>query len=241
MELSKLLRSSVACALVCALFLYSCNVLHDGRKAFLASQSEAKRTKHFSVELDEPAEMMHIKRTQALDCDAQYFYEHEVADRTAEGIKAGGSLLQGRPSSHQETDTLFVNGKTYRKNTSSWENAPFGSDDASQDWHPITRPRDPTDECRAMKLGRSLGYLSYDTILEEGRIEYLGRQRVNGHKCVEYDVRFTSQVLKETKVCLGSSDDLPYRVTREDYSATYSYESIERLPIPRQPAEATAQ
>jgi len=238
MGLSMVRRSSVACVLVCAPFLCSCNFLHDGRKAFQASQKEATQTKHFSVELDEPAKMAHVKRSQALDCDAQYFYEHEVLDRTLEGIETGGSLSQGRPSSHQERDTLFVDGKTYGKNTSSWENA--SSDDAYPDWHPVSLSRDPSAECRAMALGRSLGYASYDTILEEGRIEYLGRQRVNGHKCLEYDVKFASQVLKETRVCLGLSDDLPYRVMREDYTATYSYEPVARLPVPEQAARPSA-
>jgi hypothetical protein len=239
MGLNAMRRSSAACVLACAAFLCSCNFLHDGRKAFLASQKEAKQTKHLSVELDEPAKMMHVQRSQALDCDAKYFYEHEVLDRTPEGIATGGSLLQGRPSSHQERDTLFVGGKTYAKNTSSWENA-SSDDDAYPDWHAVSMPRDPSDECKAMALGKSLAYVSYDTILEEGRIEYLGRQRVNGHRCLEYDVKFASQVLKETKVCLGSSDDLPYRVMEEDYTATYIYEPVERLPVPELSARPSA-
>jgi len=151
----------------------------------------------------------------------------------AEGIETGGSLSQGRPSAHQERDTLFVNGKTYGKNTSSWENAAQNGD-ASPDWHPLSASRDPSDECKAMSLGKSLGYVSYDTILEEGHIEFLGTQKANGHRCLEYDVKFASQVLKETKVCLGSSDDLPYRVMREDYTATYAYEPVAQLPVPEQ-------
>jgi hypothetical protein len=235
MGLNIVRRSSVEFVLACAPFLCSCSFLHDGRKAFQASQKEAPLTKHFNVELDEPAKMAHVKRSQVVDCDAQYFYEHEVLDRTAEGIETGGSLSQGRPSSHQERDTLFVGGKTYAKNTSSWENA--SSDDASPDWHTASLSRDPSDECRAMAVGRSLGYVSYDTILEEGHIEYLGSERVNGHRCLEYDVKFASQVLKEIRVCLGSSDHLPYQVMREDYTATYSYEPVTRLPVPEQAAK----
>jgi hypothetical protein len=176
--------------------------------------------------------MMHIKRSQVLDCDARYFYEHEALDRTPEGIETGGSLSQGRPSAHQESDTLFVSGKTYGKNTSSWENA--SADNSYPDWHPLSASRAPGAECAAMSIGKSLGYVDYGTILEEGHIEYLGTQRVNGHRCLEYDVKFASQVLKETKVCLGSSDDLPYRVMREDYTATYGYEPVALLPVPEQ-------
>ncbi len=227
------IRSGMACVVACASFLCSCNFFHDGRKAFVASQKESMHAKQFTVELDEPAKMMHISRTQTLDCNARYFYEHEVLDRTAEGIETGRSLSQGRPSAHQERDTLFVNGKTYGKNTSSWENAAQNGD-ASPDWHPLSASRDPSDECKAMSLGKSLGYVSYGTILEEGHIEYLGTQKANGHRCLEYDVKFASQVLKETKVCLGSSDDLPYRVMREDYTATYAYEPVAQLPVPEQ-------
>ena len=90
MGLNAMRRSSAACVLACAAFLCSCNFLHDGRKVFLASQKQAKQTKHLSVELDEPAKMAHVQRSQALDCDAQYFYEHEVLDRTPEGLETGG-------------------------------------------------------------------------------------------------------------------------------------------------------
>jgi hypothetical protein len=231
-------RSVMACVLALSPFLCSCNFLHDGRKAFEASQKEAMHTKQFTVELDEPARMMHINRSQVLDCNARYFYEHEVLDRTAEGIETGGSLGQGRPSAHQERETLFVSGKTYGKNTSSWENAAQNGD--ASDWHPLSSSRDPSDECKAMAQGKSLGYVSYDTILEEGRIEYLGTQKVNGRRCLEYDVKFASQVLKETKVCLGSSDDLPYRVMREDYTATYAYEPVALLPLPGQTVAPSA-
>jgi len=190
------------------------------------------RTRHFGVELEEPAKMATIHRSQSLDCDARYFYEREVVERTPEGIESGATQLGGRPSSHQERETLFVNGKTYGRNTSRWENAPFGLDDAHPEWGPLSRARDPGEECQAMAKGESLGYVSYDVILKEGHIAYLGRQRINGHKCLEYGVTFLSQVLKETKVCLGASDDLPYRVMREDYTATYRYEPILRMPAP---------
>lgn len=239
MEMRNLWRSSVVCLSACALLLCSCGFLHDGKKAFLTSQKEAMHTKHFTVELDESAKMMQIKRSQVLDCDARYFYEHEALDRTAEGIETGGSLSQGRPSAHQESDTLFVSGKTYGKNTSSWENA-SANGDAYPEWHSISMSKDPAEECKAMSQGKSLGYVDYGLILEEGHVEYLRTQRVNGHRCFEYDVKFDSQILKETKVCLGSSDDLPYRVMREDYTATYAYEPTPLLPVPVQAGTAIA-
>jgi len=50
MALNMVRRSSLTCVLACALFLCSCNFLHDGRRAFLASQKGAAQTKHFMVE-----------------------------------------------------------------------------------------------------------------------------------------------------------------------------------------------
>lgn len=197
-------------------------------------------TNHFHVELDQQAKMGDFKNSQSLDCDAPYFYDHEAVDLNPEGIQAGVSLSQGRPSPHRESDTLFVGGKTYFRNTSNWENATLNGD-ARPDWFVSSMPRDPTNECTAMKRGESLGYVSYDTILKEGQIEYLGKQRINGQKCSEYNVAFSSRVLKGMKVCLGSSDDLPYRVVGEDYTAIYGYGPVSRLPVPGQaPAAASS-
>jgi hypothetical protein len=97
MGLNMVRRSSMTCVLACAPFLCSCNFLHDGRKAFLASQKKATQTKHFMVELDEPVQMAYVKRSQALDCDARYFHEHEVLERTPQGIETGASLFPGPP------------------------------------------------------------------------------------------------------------------------------------------------
>lgn len=231
--------SFVAGILACALSVASCNFLHNGQTAFKASKREAMHATHFSVELEQQTALASFRNSQALDCEAQYFYDHQVIDRTPEGIASGESLSQGRPSSHEEFDTLFVGGRTYHKNTSSWEDP--RSSNASPEWIPSGIPRDLAGECRAMKSGESLGYVTYDIILNEGHIEYLGKRWVNDHKCFEYEVTFpSSRILKATKICLGSRDDLPYRVAREDYTATYDYGPVARLPVPaRTPPPAT--
>jgi hypothetical protein len=222
---------SVCYVLAAALFLSSCNFTHDGSRAFKASQKVAMRTRQFHVELERQTKMGAFKNSQSLDCDARYFYDHEVDERSPAAIEGGVTLSQGPPSSHQESETLSVEGKTYGRNTSSWENAPFGYDDA-HDWGRLTTSRDPQRECTAMTRGEGLGYVAYDLILKEGHIEYLGKQRVDGHKCSEYNVTFDGRILKSIKVCLGTSDDLPYRVVGEDYMATYSYEPVTHLPAP---------
>jgi hypothetical protein len=215
-----------------ACWMVACGLFQNGPSAFRASQKAAMKRDQFNVELDRKTKMGEFKESMALDCKNIYFYDHEVDERSPEGIESGATLSQGRPSSHQESETLFVDGKTYGRNTSSWENAPPSVDDASPQWHPISILRSPQRECSAMKQGEGLGYVSYTGILKEGHIEYLGREKINGHRCAEYKVAFDSQAVKGVKVCLGTSDDLPYRVVGEDYTATYNYEPIARLAAP---------
>lgn len=128
---------------------------------------------------------------------------------------------------------MFVDGKTYGRNTSSWETAPPSVDDARPNWHAISILRSPQRECAAMKQGEGLGYVAYDLILKEGHIENVGRERINGHRCADYKVSFDSQVVKGVQVCLGTSDDLPYRVIGEDYTVTYSYDPVARMAAPQ--------
>ena len=212
-----------------AFYQASCGLFHDGRNAFEASQKVAMKTSQFNVVLDRTTKMGEFKETMALDCTGPYFYDHEVDDLSPEGIESGSSLSQGRPTAHHESEMLFVEGKEYGRNTSNWENA--NADDSRPEWHPITMLRNTVRECESMKRGGGLGYVAYDLILKEGHIKYLGGERVNGHRCSEFEVTYDSQVLKSVKVCLGS-DDLPYRVAGEDYVAIYNYEPVTRVPIP---------
>jgi hypothetical protein len=60
---------------------------------------------------------------------------------------------------------MFVEGKTFGRNTSSWENPSLGTDDAYPNWHPISPSRDPREECQSMRAGASFGFVGYDKIL----------------------------------------------------------------------------
>ena len=228
-ELQRVAVCGALAVIVCG--MAACGLFHDGPSAFRASQKAAMKRDQFNVELDRKTKMGEFKESMALDCQNIYFYDHEVDERSPEAIESGATMSQGRPSAHQESETLFADGKTYGKNTSSWENAPPSVDDASPQWHPISILRSPQRECAAMKQGEGLGYVSYNLILKEGHIEYVGREKINGHRCAEYKVAFDSQVVKGVKVCIGS-DDLPYRVIGEDYTATYNYEPVARMVAP---------
>src|SRR5437899_9882720 len=100
--IKRLLRHvAVGCCIVgLGLWLSSCNFTHDGPTAFKASQKAAMKKNHFNVELERHTRMGDFKNSQALDCDAQYFYDHEVVERSPEAIESGVTLLQGRPSKH---------------------------------------------------------------------------------------------------------------------------------------------
>ena len=83
-----------------------------------------------------------------------------------------------------------------------------------------------------MKAGSSFGFVAYEKVLKSAKIEYLGKQTVNGRKCAEYQTRYPDRTYTEAKICLGTSDDLPYRVVGDDFTATYNYDAIEKLPRP---------
>jgi len=209
----------------------SCNFASNGHAAFARSQQAAMRVDHFNVELLRSTRIGSFKTLQSLDCVPHYFYERELTDLTPFGIESGITLSQGRPSAHHESEHLFINGKTYGRNTSSWENAP-ANDDAHPDWVVLSISKDPREECGAMKRGAGFGYVAYDKVLKSGKIEYLGKQRINDHKCNEYHVTFPDRTYVESTICLGTKDDLPYRVIGDDWSATYGYDAVERLSDP---------
>jgi hypothetical protein len=227
----------------------------EGPAAFRTSQRATMAVDHFNVLMTRTTPMGEFKTTQALDCNAPYFFEHEVNERSQKAIDEGGSLSQGRPSAHQEHDTLFVDGKTYARNTSSWENA-SQNDDAHPDWFVSSRPREPKEACASIRQGTEFGYVPYAKMLQTNSVQYLGKQSVNGHDCFEYEAAFPGQKYSEqmttvnegggnyssfrpmvnttfrSKVCLGVEDHLPYRVTAEDYTATYDYADVVKLPAP---------
>src|SRR5579872_3019034 len=174
-------RSVVLCLMLISVLVASCNCAPEGVDAFKASQQAAMALDHFHVELVRKTEIGEFKNSQSIDCSATYFYDHEATDLSPKGIESGESQLQGRPSAHHETDTLFVEGKTYSKNTSSWENPTYGSDDAHPDWFVSSMPRDPHEACASIKKGAEFGYVLYDLMIKANDFKYLGKQSINGH------------------------------------------------------------
>lgn len=227
----------------------------EGATAFRRSQQTTTTLDHFHVVMTRTTPVGEFTVTQALDCSVPYFYEHEVLERSQKAMDEGGSLSQGRPSAHQEHDTLYIDGKTYRRNTSSWENA-SRDDDAHPDWYVGSIPRDPHEACTSIKAGAEFGYVLYAKILTTNNIQYLGKQSVNGHDCFEYQAAFPGQKESDemttvnegggnfysfrtmvnttiySRVCLGVQDHLPYRVVSHDYVATYDFSAVEKSPAP---------
>ena len=239
-------------------FMIACNRPPAGLEAFKMSQTAAMALDHFNIELARKTEMGDFKNIQAIDCLSSYFYDHDITDLSPKGIESGVTQLQGRPRAHQESETLFTDGKTYFRNTSSWENPTFGSDDAHPDWFVASMSKDPKETCTSMKRGEEFGYVSYDKILRVNDVHYVGRQSVNNHECFEYQASFPGQKYSDTmtttqagtgsysyremvnttihsKVCFGIKDHLPYRVIGDDYTATYDYAAPEKMAAPSAP------
>jgi hypothetical protein len=80
-----------------------------------------------------------------------------------------------------------------------------------------------------MKAGSSFGFVAYDKILKSAKIDYLGKRLVNGHKCAEYQTSYPDRTYSDTKICLGTSDDLPYQVVGDTFTATYDYGAVQKL------------
>lgn len=199
------------------------------------------RADHFTIEIEQSTRMGEFKDTKSIDCSAQYFHELDAKDLSDAGIEEGVTQSQGRPRRHQESEMMFADGRNYGRNTSSWENPTFGTDDAHPDWHPISASRDPKEECQAMRSGASFGFVAYDKVLKSAKIDYLGKQTINDHKCAEYQTSYPDRTYTDTKICLGTKDDLPYRVVGEDFTATYNYDAIDILPVPAGNPAAAAQ
>ena len=133
--------------------MIACNRPPAALEAFKMSQTAATALDHFNIELARKTQMGDFKNIQAIDCLASYFYDHDIIDLSPKGIESGVTQLQGRPRAHQESETLFTDGKTYFRNTSSWENPTFGSDDAPQCFNFASAAG--VCEKRAMMLKRS--------------------------------------------------------------------------------------
>ena len=222
-----------ACVVLCWLIglIAGCRPASNGRAAFERSQQVALRSSHFTVEVAQSTEIGEFKDTKSIDCDAQYFHELDVKDLNDVGVERDRSLSAGRASRHRASEMMFLDGKTYGRNTSSWEDPPLGTDDASPDWHPLTSSRDPREECQSMRAGLSLGFVAYDKILKSAKIDYLGGRVVNGHKCAEYQTSYPNRTYTDTKICLGTKDDLPYQVVGDNFKVTYNYDVVQKVAL----------
>jgi hypothetical protein len=211
------------------LSIAGCRFASNGPAAFQRSQQAAIRASSFTVEIAQSTKMGEFRDIKSIDCSAQYFHELDAKDLNDFAIEQGITQSQGRPRRHQESEMMFVGGKTYGRNTSSWENPSFGTDDASPNWQPLSASRNPGEECQSMRAGASFGFVAYGKILKSAKIDYLGKQQVNGHKCAEYQTSYPDRTYTDAKICLGTSDDLPYRVVGDDFTVTYNYDPVQKL------------
>jgi hypothetical protein len=226
-------RLVALCAAALSVPAAACHLASNGPAAFERSQQAAMRTDYFNVEIDRSTRMGEFKDFKSIDCSAQYFHELDTTELSDFGIEQNVTLSQGRPKRHRESELMFTSGKNFGRNTSSWENPSLGTDDAYPDWHPISASRDPKEECQSMKTGSSFGFVAYDKALRSAKIEYAGKQWIDGRKCAEYQTSYPDRTYADSKICLGTKDDLPYRVVGDDFTVTYNYDKVNILPAPQ--------
>jgi len=102
----------------------------DGRTEISAARDAFRKVTQFSLETGSVTPIGKFTQLTEVDCETPYYHHRNTKDLSAEGIASNITQLQGRPKAHQEDERLFVDGKSYRRSSGGWENAPAGMDDA---------------------------------------------------------------------------------------------------------------
>ncbi|HYL92615.1 MAG TPA: hypothetical protein VEW69_05605 [Alphaproteobacteria bacterium] len=192
-----------------------------------------------------------------MDCEQLYYHRLSIKDLTAAGVTAGTRSELGAPLAHQESESLFVDGRSFFKSTGAW------GFDARPYWAPPAGgSNNPKSACEALQQGKSpedgpfaqgvhfLPVLSFARALAENKIEYLADRVREGGKCREYRVvyqdtaetsrmvtgngEYTSYALQPTQatVCLDAKSHLPVQIVQGDWTVKYDYGALEKLPAP---------
>jgi len=158
------------------------------------------------------------------------FYDHEVDERSPEAIESGATMSQGRRAATRSPNVV----RGWKNVRAKYEQLGERATERGRCESAVASDFDiakSAAECGAMKQGDGLGYVSYALILKRAASSMREGKKIQRPPCGEYKVTFDSQAVKGVKVCLGTSDDLPYRVIGEDYTATYNYEPVARLAV----------
>ena len=266
MKISRRSRKSGSALLAPALVTASlmCGCRRSGPSDFKASQQAFQKISRVKVEWSATTDKGRFKETVEMDCDAPYYHRLSVTDLTENGIASGTRSALGQPLAHQETEDLFIDGKSFDKSTGTW------GFDARPDWAPPAGGGyNPTAECQALRDGKDpedgpfaqgvhfIPVLGYARVLAGNKIEYMAKRTLEGGACWEYRVVYqdsteASRVSTpngemisyemrpvEATVCLGTTDRLPRQIVQGDWTVKFSYGRFEKLPAAPQPVANT--
>ena len=223
---------------------------------FKAAQEAFQKAPHVTVEWTAQTDKGSFHQTAELDCSAPYYHRHLVKDLTPRGVEAGSRQALGQPRSHQDTDYLFVSGRSFTRTSGEW------GFDAKPDWAASASNYNPKSECQALQEGKDpedgpfapdvhfIPVLDFARILSENKMEYVAERTLEDGPCREYRVVYPSPVESsqtatsngtytsyESKpvtatICVGTKDHLPRQAVQGDWTVRYSYGEIEKLPPP---------
>jgi hypothetical protein len=226
---------------------------------FKAAQEAFQRVPHVTVEWTAHTDKGSFQQTAEMDCGAPYYHRHLAKDLTPKGVEAGTREALGHPRSHQDTEYLFVGGRSFTRTSGEWDFA------AKPDWAPSGGSYNPKSECQALQEGKDpeggqyvpdvqfIPVVDFARILSENKMEYIAERALEDGPCREFSVVYPSSV--ETSqtptsngtytsydlqpvtatMCLGTKDHLPRQVVQGDWTVKYSYGEIEKLPAPSVP------
>jgi hypothetical protein len=226
---------------------------------FKAAQEAFLNVTHVTVEWTAQTDKGSFQQTAEMDCRAPYYHRHLVKDLTPRGVEAGTREALGQPRSHQDTEYLFVGGRSFTRTSGEWGFA------AKPDWAPSPGSYNPKSECQDLQEGKDpeggeyvpdvqfIPVVDFARILSENKMEYIAERALENGPCREYRVVYPSSVetnqtstsngtytsydLKTVTatMCMGTKDHLPKQVVQGDWTVKYSYGEIEKLPAPSVP------
>lgn len=225
----------------------------NGLAEFKTSYYKMQSVDHMTIDWTTKNAVATFHETAQIDCGGAqpYYHYREVRDYTPEGISSNTTLTQGRPRAHQENERLFVGGKSFIKSSAQWERG-----DDSYDWHGSSSTFDPSPECAGLRGGKDPMFLPFSKILGLDKVEYVGKDTVDGAKCHDFRVTVSEMAYTDTwtttdlgngnsaserqaapknvdsTICIGVDDLLPHRIVKPDITATYSYAKFDRLEPP---------
>jgi hypothetical protein len=224
---------------------------------FKASQAAFQKISRVKVEWAAQTDQGSFQQTAELDCAASYYHRHIVKDLSASGAAADTRAALGKPLSHQDTEYLFVDGRSYERSTGQ-----FGHD-AKPGWGRSAGNYNPNTYCADLQAGKDpeagpfvpdvsyLPLVDFALIIIGNHLEYVADRISDDGPCREYKVNYESSVetghtamangtyssfeLRPTNavMCLGREDRLPKQEVQGDWTVRYSYGDIEKMPAPQ--------